>query len=85
MTKKPLRLVERLKERAASRKPKPLGWFGRLPIEYQKEFSDARAAWQAGEIRTSCLQLARELVEECRAAGIEVPGLQGLRNWLSKG
>lgn len=85
MTKKPLRLVERLKERAASRKPKPLGWFGRLPGDYQKEFSEARDAWRAGQISASCSQMARDIIDECSAAGIAVCGLQGVRNWLSKG
>lgn len=85
MSKKPLRLVERLRERAASRKPKPLGWFDRLPDDYKKEFAEAREAWRAGAISASCCQMARDIIEECHAAGIEVCGQQGVRNWLSKG
>lgn len=84
MTTKPLRLVERLKERAANRKPRPQNWFDRLPEQHQKEFSDAREAWRSGLICTSAAQLARDILEECKQAGIEVCGHQGVRAWLSK-
>lgn len=85
MTTKPLRLVERLKERAESRRPKPKNWFDRLPPEHQKEFADARNAWRAGLISTSAVQLAKEIVEECQKAGVDVCGPAGVRMWLSQG
>lgn len=85
MTTKRLRLVERLKDRLAARKPKPTNWFDRLPPEHQKELEAARAAWRDGAISTSASQLAREIVDECKQAGVEVCGHCGVRAWLSQG
>lgn len=82
MKRKPLRLVERLKELASVRKQKPKNWFGKLPEDLQAEFSDAKRAWKDGAIGASGKQLAKDIVEMCAEAGVATCGVAGVRRWL---
>jgi hypothetical protein len=38
----------------------------------------------AGELQASCLSLAISLVDNCRARGIPICGVAGVRAWLGK-
>jgi hypothetical protein len=68
----------------AAPKQKPAGWLGRLTPEELAEVMDIKAAWVAGDLHASGHSLARSLVANCRARGIPVCGVDGVRAWLAK-
>ncbi len=83
MTKKPLRLVERLKALPPQRKNGPKSWLEKLPPEVAQEVIEARAAWRAGEIDRSGRSLAAEIHEDITSRGFTICGTERLREWLS--
>lgn len=85
MTKKPLRLSEMVKAAVVARQKSPKNWFDRLPEDAKAELLGVRSEWRAGVIESSAKRLAEDIVEQCRAAGVETCGVCGVREWLSKG
>jgi TRAP-type C4-dicarboxylate transport system substrate-binding protein len=81
-TKRPL--LERVKSRVASRPVIKKSWFHRLPPEVQEQLLAVRADWQAGAIVSTARGLARDLVEECRADGINTCVVDTMREWLTQ-
>lgn len=83
MTKKPLRLVERLKALPAQRKFGPKSWLEKLPAEVAQEVVEVKAAWRAGEIERSGRRLAAEIHADITSRGFTICGTERLREWLS--
>jgi len=65
-------------------KRKPPNWLDRLSARQRDEIEDIRRAWLAGELQASCLSLSISLVDNCRARGIPICGVAGVRAWLAK-
>jgi hypothetical protein len=68
----------------ACEKRKPPNWLDRLSPQQRDEIEDIKKAWLAGELQASCLSLAISLVDNCRARGIPICGVAGVRAWLAK-
>jgi hypothetical protein len=64
--------------------PKPQGFFYRLPAEIQAELLELRRRLHAGDVPGGAYPLARSIVEECRADGLDICGPQGVRTWLAR-
>jgi hypothetical protein len=69
---------------SVSLKRKPPNWLDRLTATQRDEIEDIKRAWLAGELQASCLSLAISLVDNCRASGIPICGVAGVRAWLGK-
>jgi hypothetical protein len=76
--------LDRVVARAKEMRPKPQGFFHRLPADVQTELLELRRRLRAGEFPGGALPLARSIVEECRQDGIPICGNQGVRMWLAK-
>lgn len=83
MTKKPLRLVERLKALPSQRKFGPKSWLEKLPPDVAHEVVEVKAAWKAGEIERSGRRLAAEIHEDISSRGFSICGQERIREWLS--
>jgi len=68
----------------ACTKRKPPNWLDRLSAEQKAEVEEIKRAWMAGELQASCLSLAVSLVDNCRARGIPICGVAGVRAWLAR-
>jgi len=77
-------LSERVVARAHNLRPKPQGFFHRLPADVQAELLELRRRLRAGEFPGGATFLARGIVEECRQDGIAICGIQGVRMWLAR-
>ena len=84
MTKKPLRLADRIRSAVADRKPSAKTWFDRLDKYVQADLMALKKSWKDGEFTSSANALARDIIQQCSAAGIETCGMQGMRTWLSR-
>jgi hypothetical protein len=84
MSKKPLRLVDRLKALPPQRKHGPKTWLERLPPDVAREVVEAKAAWRAGEFERSGRSLAAEIHEDITSRGFNICGMERLREWLSQ-
>lgn len=77
-------LAGRVLQGLAATPPGPRGFLARMPAEVLAEMVELRSRWQAGEIAVPCLALARKIVEECRADGLDICGPQGVATWLAR-
>jgi hypothetical protein len=77
-------LAGRVIEGLAATPPGPRGFLARMPDEVRAELSELRGRWQAGEIAVPCMALARRIVDECRADGLDICGPQGVATWLAR-
>jgi len=68
----------------AATPPGPRGFLARMPEEVRAELVGLRERWQSGEIAVPCMALARKIVEECRADGLDICGPQGVSTWLAR-
>jgi hypothetical protein len=84
MTKKPLRLSERIRQAVATRKPSAKTWFDRLDDSVKEDLIALKKSWKSGEFSSSTNALARDIIQQCSADGIETCGMQGMRTWLSR-
>lgn len=82
MTKK--RLLDRVKAAVAARPRRPANWFERLKPSEQEELLATKRAWQQGEFASSASALARDIVAQCQADGVETCSHQWMREWLSR-
>lgn len=76
--------AERVAARAQEMRPKPQGFFCRLPAEIQADLLELRRRLRVGEFPGGVTALARSIVEECQRDGIPICGPQGVRTWLAK-
>jgi len=84
MTKKPLRLSDKIRTAVASRKVTSKTWIDRIDADVRADLISLKKAWKAGEFSSSANALARDIIQQCAADGIETCGMQGMRIWLSR-
>lgn len=70
--------------RAAVRDVKPgfQPWHKLVAQEHLDELEEVRRQWQAGELGTKLLPVARAISEQLRERGIARIGAQGVQDWL---
>jgi len=84
MTRKSTSLLARVKDQVSVRRAPALNWFARLTPSQQEEFLAIRRAWKAGEITSSAVRLAQDIIDQANAMGIKTCGPAGMRSWLAK-
>jgi hypothetical protein len=82
--KQPPLLSERIKQAVAARKPSAKTWFDRLDESVKQDLISLKQSWKSGEFASSTNALARDIIQQCAAGGIETCGMQGMRTWLSR-
>lgn len=84
MTKKPLRLGERIRESVIAQARPTSAWFSLLPADAQKELEALKRDWRSGDFASPKRTLARSIMQQCADAGLKTCGIQGIESWLSR-
>lgn len=84
MSKNKLRLLERVKAAAESRRHGPRPWFDRIPKDFADELLEIRRALKAGDLDVSARFAAKEIIDDCVERGIKPPSWDWMRLWLAK-
>lgn len=84
MTKKRPSLIDRVKAAVEARPSRKTNWFDRLTDSEREELLAIKRSWQCGEISSSALALARDIVAQCGECGVKTCGVDGVRVWLSR-
>lgn len=75
-------LVDAVKAAIAERKPGFLPWYQRVAPEHVGELLEVRRQWQAGELGSKLLPVARAISDQLAERGIARIGAQGVQDWL---
>ena len=77
-------LLDDVREAMASVRHGSKRWYEKVAAEHQAELAAIKAAWQAGELGSRRMTLARAIAANMRSRGISDVGEQGVIAWLDE-
>lgn len=75
-------LVDAVKAAVRDVRPGFQPWHKRVSPEHLDELLEVRRQWQAGELGSKLLPVARAISEQLEKRGIAQIGAQGVQDWL---